>query len=233
VLVMVATLHFFSHNRAGTTTRFGAMIPLSGEVASYGQKAKRGIELAVEECNAQGGLLGRQTSIDFQDDRNDKKEVVSIFAKFATIDKVPVVFGSAGSPITLAIASLATRLVVLSSSISSSTKPSTAGGAFFLRTAPADDLQIEVLSKWVHELRARRVAIISTNNSWGLPLDGGFQSKLEALGGKVLLSEGVAENTTDFRIILTKIKGLSDFDAVVSPTYPKLSKSSCVDTMPI
>ena len=37
--------------------KLGATFPLTGEVASYGQKAKRGIEMAVIEQNAQGGLL--------------------------------------------------------------------------------------------------------------------------------------------------------------------------------
>jgi branched-chain amino acid transport system substrate-binding protein len=65
------------------------------------------------------------------------------------------------------------------------------------------------------------VAVVYTNNSWGLPLAEGFRSKFETLGGKVLLSEGVAESTSDFRTALTKLKGLTDLDAIVSPTYPK------------
>ena len=179
VAIAVVVVFFLSRDRTGKTIRFGAMFPLTGEVASYGQKAKRGIELAVEERNAHGGLLGRQVSVDFQDDRNDNMEAVSIFTRFATIDKVLVVFGSAGSTVTLAIVPLANRYkVVLISPISSSTKLSTQGGPFFFRTVPADDLQAEVLSKWVHETGARRVAIVYTNNSWGLPLADGFQSKI-------------------------------------------------------
>jgi len=201
---------------------FGATFPLTGEVASYGQKAKRGIEMAVADQNAKGGLLGKQLVVDFQDDRNDKKEAVSIMTKFATIDKAPVVFGSAGSSVSLAIAPLANRhKVVLISPISSSSQLSTEGGEFFFRTCPADDLQAEILANWVNDWGAKRVAIVYTNNSWGRPLADGFQAKYEALGGEVLLSEGVQENATDFRTIITKIKGMNNIDAVVSPTYPK------------
>jgi len=205
-----------------TTINFGATFPLTGEVASYGQKAKRGIELAVEEQNAKGGLLGRQIMVDFQDDRNDKREAVSIMTKFATIDKVPVVFGSAGSSVSLALASLANRYnVILISPISSSSQLSTEGGDFFFRTVPADDLQAEVLSKWVFDSGARRVATVYTNNSWGQPLAEGFRSKFEALGGQVLISEGVQENSANFRTIIAKLMGVKDLDAIVSPTYPK------------
>jgi len=205
-----------------TSIQMGATFPLTGEVASYGKKAKRGIELAVEELNAAGGLMGKPLRIDFQDDRNDKKEAVSIMTKFATIDKVPVVFGSAGSSASLAIAPLANRhKVILISPISSSSQLSTEGGSFFFRTCPADDLQAEILANWVHESGAKQVAIVYTNNSWGKPLAEGFQSTFVALGGKVLSSDGVVESSTDFRTIITKIKGLNGLDAVVSPTYPK------------
>ncbi|MBN2131468.1 MAG: ABC transporter substrate-binding protein [Sedimentisphaerales bacterium] len=204
------------------SVKMGAILPLTGEGASYGERAKRGIELAVEELNAAGGLLGKPVSIDFQDDRNDKKEAVSIMTKFATIDKVPVVFGSAGSSVSLAIAPLANRYkVVLISPISSSSQLSTEGGPYFFRTCPADDLQAEVLANWVINSGAKQVAIVYTNNSWGKPLAEGFQSKFEAPGGKVLSSDGVAEGSTDFRTIITKLKGLTGLDAVVSPTYPK------------
>lgn len=201
---------------------FGAALPLTGEVASYGQKAKRGIDMAMTEQNAKGGLLGKQIAVDFQDDRNDKREAVSIMTKFTTVDTVPVVFGSAGSGVSLAIAPLANRYkVILISPISSSSQLSTEGGEFFFRTVPTDDVQAEVLSKWVFDSGARRVAVVYTNNSWGQPLAEGFQKKFEAFGGQVINNEGVLENTADFRTIIAKLKRMENLDAVISPTYPK------------
>lgn len=221
-VVVVIILAIILRPPADKVVRFGATFPLTGEVASYGQKAKRGIELAIEKRNSEGGLLGRQIEVDFQDDRHDKKEAVSIVTKFATIDKLPVIFGSAGSSVTLAIAPIANRhKVILVSPVSSSAKLSTEGGDYFFRTVPADDVQADVLSKWVNETGAKQVAIVYTNNSWGKPLAEGFQQKFEALGGSVILSEGVAENASDFRTLITKLKGLDGLDAVVSPTYPK------------
>lgn len=222
VLVVAITLSVISSCSTSDTVKFGATFPLTGEVASYGQKAKRGIEMAVDDQNARGGILGKQIAVNFQDDRNDKKEAVSIMTKFATIDKVSVVFGSAGSGVSLAIAPPANRYkVILISPISSSSQLSTEGGDFFFRTCPADDLQAEVLSKWVFDSGAKKVAVVYTNNSWGKPLAEGFQIKFESMGGQVINSEGVQENTADFRTIIAKLKGMGNLDAVVSPTYPK------------
>ncbi len=202
--------------------RLGATFPLTGDVASYGQKAKRGIEIAVSEINANGGILGRQVKVDFQDDKNDPKEAVSIMSKFATVDKLSVVFGSAGSTVSLAIAPLANQYKVIQiSPISSSSKLSSEGGEYFFRTCPADDLQSDVLTNWVYESGARKVAVVYTNNSWGKPLAEDFEKKFTALGGIVAISEGVFENEKDLRTIISKIKKIEEIDAVVSPTYPK------------
>ncbi len=204
------------------TIELGAIFPLTGDGASYGLRAKRGIELRAEELNAQGGLLDREVKVDFQDGRNDAREAVSIATKFTTIDKAPVIFGSAGSTVSLAIAPIANRhKVVMISPISSSTQLSEQGGPYFFRTCPADDLQAEILANWVHESGAKRVAVVYTNNSWGKPLTDGFKQKFTAMGGDVLLIEGVAENISDFRTIIAKLKTLENLDAVVSPTYPK------------
>jgi branched-chain amino acid transport system substrate-binding protein len=221
-VIAVALLIMQPWDPSSKSINFGATFPLTGEVASYGQKAKRGIEMAVAEQNSRGGLLGKQIVVEFQDDRNNQKEAVSIMTKFATIDKVPVVFGSAGSGVSLAIAPLANRYkVILISPISSSSQLSTEGGDFFFRTCPADGQQAEVLSKWVFDYGAKKVAVVYTNNSWGKPLAEGFEKKFEALGGEVINAEGVPENTADFRTIITKLKRIENLEAVVSPTYPK------------
>ena len=213
-----------SNNLTKTTSSvtFGATFPLTGEVASYGQKAKRGIEIALEEVNAGGGLLGKQVEVDFQDDKNDKKEAVSIVNKFVSINKYPVVFGSAGSGVSLAICPITSkRKVIQISPISSSALLSTQGGDYFFRTVPADDQQADILADHVIKSGVKKIAIVYTNNSWGKPLAEGFKEKFIASGGEVLAEEGVQENANDFRTVLSKIKQIDALEAIVSPTYPK------------
>lgn len=220
--IFFSILLFSSCSKQPDVIKLGATFPLTGEVASYGVKAQRGIQLALDEQNAKGGILGKQVQIDFQDDRNDKKEAVSIVNKFATIDHLPLIFGSAGSSATLAVTPIINQNnVVLISPISSSSLLSKEGGSFFFRTVPADDIQAKVLAGWVFKHGATNVAVVYTNNSWGKPLADGFEEKFKELGGNVLLSEGTNENSTDFRPIILKLKKLTNLDAIVSPTYPK------------
>lgn len=222
VVALAVLVGCSSDKRSSSEIIVGATFPLTGEVASYGQKAKKGIELAVDDVNKNGGVLSRKMKVDFQDDQNDKKAAVSIVTKFATIDRVPVIFGSAGSGVTLAVAPIANQnKTLLVSPISSSTELSTKGGKFFFRTVPADDQQAEILANWVAKYGAKRVAVVYTNNAWGKPLADGFAQGFTNQGGKVILSEGVEEGSNDFRTIIAKLKQLPKLDAVVSPTYPK------------
>lgn len=203
------------------TIKLGATFPLTGEVASYGIHAKNGIQLKVDEINSNGGIKGEKVEIDFQDDKNDVKEAVNIMNGFATINKYPVVFGSAGSTVSLALAPIANKNhIVLISPISSSSELSDKGGEYFFRTCPADNVQAIVLANWVYESGVRKVAVIYTNNSWGQPLSNDFERIFTNLGGEVVFNEGTLENIKDFRTIISKIKKL-DIDAIVSPTYPK------------
>jgi branched-chain amino acid transport system substrate-binding protein len=208
-------------NQKSEVVKLGATFPLTGDVASYGINAKNGIELRFEEFNNAGGLNGRKIEIDFQDDKNSIKDAVSIFNSFTTIKKYPLVFGSAGSSVSLALVPIANKeKTVLFSPVSSSSKLSTEGGLYFFRTVPSDNIQAEILAEWVWSDSIKTVAIVYTNNSWGKPLSDAFIELFQAKGGKIVFTEGVSENVNDFRTIIVKLKQYK-FDAIISPTYPR------------
>ena len=199
----------------------GGTLPLTGEVASYGISAKNGLQLKIDETNASGGINGKKIEVEFQDDKNSIKDAVNIFNDFATIKDYPLVFGSAGSSVSLSLVPIAKReKVILFSPVSSASKLSTEGGKFFFRTVPSDNLQAEMLSSWLKQEGIKKLAIVYTNNSWGKPLTDAITDILSQDGSEVVFTEGVQENTTDFRTIIIKLKK-TKFDAILSPTYPK------------
>lgn len=57
------------------------MPPLTGGASDYGITATNGLKLAVEEVNANGGVLGRQVVVDYQDDENDTTKAVNAYNK--------------------------------------------------------------------------------------------------------------------------------------------------------
>ncbi len=221
VILLIAFLGLSCGKKDDNEIKIGALFPLTGDVASYGINAKNGIELKIDEVNSTGGISGKKIVIDFQDDKNSIKDAVNIFTDFVSIKKYPIVLGSAGSSVSLALVPIAkSNKVLLMSPVSSSAKLSTEGGEYFFRTVPSDNLQAEMLTNWVIKEGIKKVAVIYTNNSWGKPLSDAFIELFTKNGGEVVFSEGFRENTNDYRTLILKMKKF-DFEAIITPTYPK------------
>lgn len=206
-----------SNGSSAKTIKLGAILPLSGSAASYGQYSQRGIDLAVEEINAAGGVNGKNIEIDYQDDRAEVKDARDIMIRFG--DSYPVVIGPAPSSSAVALAPIAARnKVVLFSPIASSPELSSKGGEFFYRVCPSDAYQSKVLAEWVQSTGHETVAIMFINNSWGASLKDEFVKHFEKLGGKIATIEACKEDDRDFRTQIAKMKA-TGATAFFVPTY--------------
>ena len=197
----------------------GASFPLTGDNASYGTDARRGIDLAVEEINAAPDRKFR-IAVKYEDDRVDPKIGVMNMEKLTSVDKVPLVFGSAGSNVTLAMAPVANRTRTVLLSPISSAPQITDAGPFVFRTCPSDAAQAEVVAEWVLAKGYKNIGILFVNNSWGVGLKDAFVRVLTNKGGTVVAVESSNETDPDFRSQLTRLKA-SSADALYMPTYSK------------
>lgn len=222
VVIAIGSYFVWQNNFAeDETIKIGATFPLTGDVASYGIKAKNGIQLRVEEENNNGGINGKNIFIDFQDDKNSIKDAVNIFNTFAKINKYSIVFGSAGSSVSEALVPISLKeKIILISPISGAASLTSGKWKYFFRTIPSDDQQAEILADWISKDEINNVAVVYTNNSWGKPLSEAFIKLVRENGINVVLEESCPENTSDFKTIIHKLKQ-KKFDAIVSPTYPK------------
>ena len=66
---------------SGETFKLGSMGPLTGPNASYGISVNQGAQIAVDEINAAGGVLGKQIELFFQDDESDAETAMSAYNK--------------------------------------------------------------------------------------------------------------------------------------------------------
>ncbi|MEH2569213.1 ABC-type branched-subunit amino acid transport system substrate-binding protein [Bradyrhizobium sp. AZCC 2289] len=81
---------------AAEPIRVGAVLPFSGGVELYGQQAKLGLDLAVKDINAAGGILGRPVEVIYADDRTRPESAVA--ATHELIERDGVVAVVAPSP---------------------------------------------------------------------------------------------------------------------------------------
>ena len=83
--------------------KIGGIAPLTGDVAVYGVAANNGAKLAIEEINANGGLLGKQIEYVAYDDKGDPTEAVNAYKKLTSNDKVEAILGAVTSKPTMTV----------------------------------------------------------------------------------------------------------------------------------
>src|ERR1051326_5098923 len=82
---------------SGDTIKIGEYGSLTGDTATFGLSTKKGIELAQEETNKAGGLLGKQIEVVVEDDRGLQQEATSTVQKLIDKDKVVAMLGEVAS----------------------------------------------------------------------------------------------------------------------------------------
>lgn len=180
--------------------KIGFIGPLTGDAASYGESIKRGVKLAQRE------MALENLELIFEDSKCDPKEAVNAINKLINVDKVVAVIGEACSGATLAAAPIAEKNeVVLISPASTSPKITTAGDYIF-RVVPSDALQGDFGANLVFQKGYRKLAILYSNEEYGVGFEKVLRESFEKLGGKVVKSESFERGAVDLRTQITKIK---------------------------
>ncbi|HOT60391.1 MAG TPA: ABC transporter substrate-binding protein [Spirochaetales bacterium] len=190
-----------------TEIKIGGVGPVSGEAATFGQSTKEGYELAVEEWNKAGGLLGNQIKLIFQDDKGDPTEAATVWTKLISQDKVVAIVGTVMSKCSLAGAPISQANKVPMISPTSTNPKVTEVGEFIFRACFIDPFQGTVGAKFAYEnLNARTAAcIFDVGNDYTKGLSEFFRDKFIELGGEIVAFEAHATGATDFKAQLTKI----------------------------
>lgn len=203
------------------TLRFGATLPLTGDAAIWGKNTQEGVDLAVEEINAQGGVLGQRITIIYEDTRAMPKDGVSAFQKLASVDRVPAIIDDSVSSVTLAMAPLANQSKVVVLATGATAPAISSAGPFIFRIWNSDAYEGEVMADHAYnKMGIRRVAVLYINNDYGTGLRDVFTKTFPQRGGAVTVAESFEQNATDFRTQLTKIKAVNP-DGLYLVGYPK------------
>lgn len=105
-LILTAVFFIGCYNepaKTPTTVKVGVIVPLTGNAGVLGDYTLKGLQLAVEEQNAKGGLLGKKIELDVQDSKGDPKEGVAIAKNMLAQEQKPFLVYSIMSGVTLAI----------------------------------------------------------------------------------------------------------------------------------
>jgi branched-chain amino acid transport system substrate-binding protein len=171
----------------------GMIAPFSGEGAHYGETARTGIDMAVDEINAAGGIQGRDLQIQYEDSKGTVPDGLAAFHKLVSVDKVPAVIGPFYSLNLLAIAPEANRQQVVILSGSTTSDSVREAGDYIYRVCPSNNVQAKTAAQYAaRTLGATTAFVIYRDEDYGETLRDSFKRFFEEVGGKVLGAEAVA-----------------------------------------
>lgn len=226
VVVAVAVVIYFvassgkSNGTGDSNLIIGAITPLTGPFAAYGEPVRDGMLLALEEINAKGGIDGRKLELLIEDDGGDPKNAVTAFTKLASVNKVPIVIGPLSSGASMATAPLADRYKTVQLSTLAGTIDLTGAGDFVFRIYPSSEVGSRYIAGVARDkFGAKRVAVLYPNNSFGVTSNKFVTDVLEASGVEIVAAESYNDGDTDFRTQLTKIAAASPEVLMCSAYY--------------
>ncbi len=206
--------------------KIGHFASLTGKEATFGNQVDNGIRLAVDEINANGGVLGKQIELITEDNRSQVHETTLAVEKLIDKDHVIVLLGEVASSRSIAAAPIAQREKIPMVSPSSTNPQVTVDKRtgevrdYVFRVCFIDPFQGEVMAKFAYEnLGARRVAILKDNaNDYSVGLAKNFIPKFTAMGGEIVEEQAYEGGQVDFKAQLTAIEA-ADADAIFLPGY--------------
>lgn len=200
--------------------KIGGIAPTTGQVSVYGNAAVRGYQLAVEEYNEKGGVLGKQIELVVYDDKGDNNEAVNAYKKLVTSDKVDAIIGGVISTNTLAVAPLAAREGIPMISPTGTADDITKAGENIFRSCFTDPFQGEIVAKFAAEdLGAKKAAILfDQEGDYGRGLADSFEKTFSEAGGEIVAKKGFNPNDKDYKSILTEIKATNP-EVIFIPAY--------------
>jgi branched-chain amino acid transport system substrate-binding protein len=198
----------------------GEVGSLTGSEAAFGISTRNGVELALEEANAAGGVKGKKIKVIVYDDQSKPEEAANATTRLVTQDKVKLLLGEVASSNSLAMAPIAQDNKVPMISPSSTNPAVTEKGDYIFRVCFIDPFQGFVMAKYAHDdLKFKTVAILKdVKSAYSVGLTEVFERKFTEMGSKVAGIESYSKGDTDFRSQLTAIKKLKA-EGIYVPGY--------------
>jgi branched-chain amino acid transport system substrate-binding protein len=193
---------------------------LTGTTATFGISTRNGIDMAIEEVNAAGGVLGRQVRVIVEDNQGRPEEAQTVVTKLITSDQVVAVLGEVASSRTLAAAPVAQQNGIPLITPASTNPGVTEVGDYIFRVCFIDPFQGLVMAKFAfNTLKVRNVAILrDIRNDYSVGLADVFIENFTQMGGRIAADESYSEGDTDFSAQLTSLRA-SNPDAIFIPGY--------------
>ncbi|MDR3600191.1 MAG: ABC transporter substrate-binding protein [Desulfosporosinus sp.] len=211
--------------QAAQEIKIGGDLELSGGVATYGQSVLNAVNLAFEDQNNKGGLLGKQLKFITADNKSEAGESTTAITKLITQDKVVAVLGAVTSSNTKAAVPVSAdnKIPLITPTATNAEVTVNKDGSlnkWVFRSCFLDPFQGKVAENFVtNTLKLNKAAVfIDQKDDYSKGLAAEFSKDLTSAGGTITDTENYVGGDKDFRSTLTRIKA-SNPEVLFVPGY--------------
>ena len=180
---------------------------LTGAQATFGESSDKGVQLALEEINGSGGVLGQQIRLITRDNQSKPGDTSTTVRELITRDKVVALIGEVASGRSLEAAPIAQRSGIPMISPSSTSEKVTEAGDHIFRVCFIDPFQGKVCAKFARGLGVTKAAILTdVSKDYSLGLTKSFRTEFTKGGGVITGEQSYSGGDKDFSAQLTAIK---------------------------
>ncbi|MGH9209687.1 MAG: ABC transporter substrate-binding protein [Acidimicrobiales bacterium] len=214
----------------GEPVVIGALTSLNGPFAPWGLQVRDGMQMAVDEINADGGVDGRPLELAVVDDQMDPEEGTSGVERLVE-DGAVAIGGVISSDVGLATARVAEELETpLFLVKAGSEEILTADSRYTFRTClPAAPMVAGPIAQYLEEEGLTRVGAIIADYAWGQAIRGAMEEEFGALDGVELQVEVAPVPETDFTTYLRNLESFEP-DILVATGHPSGSGAITVQS---
>ena len=200
--------------------RIGALAPLTGEASGFGHSTRQGYELAVEEWNARGGVLGRRIKLVLGNDKGEPVEGAMACTRLIEQERVSAILGPALSSVALAAAPIAQAQRIPLITPTASNPRVTQAGDYIFRACFTDTFQGALGAAFAYDdLSVRRAACLYDGSSdYSRGLAGSFKAAFAGRGGRIVAEEVRSPEAREYQERLARILAAGP-DLVYLPEY--------------
>jgi len=198
----------------------GEYASLTGGTATFGISSHNGTQMAVEEINASGGVLGKKIKLITEDTQSKAGEASTGVKKLIAQDKVIAVLGEVASSRSLEAGPIAQEAKIPLISPASTNPKVTEVGDYIFRVCFIDPFQGTVMAKFTLEtLKAKKVALLTdVKQDYSVGLAQFYKQYFTKNGGVLVIEQSYSTGDKDFRAQLSAIKATNP-EAIFLPGY--------------
>ncbi len=208
--------------------RVGAMYPLTGDLAKLGEENKNGLQLAIDEINAAGGIKalgGAQIELMWGDSQGKPEVGISEVTRLVQQENVVAIIGAYQSGVTVPSTQEAERLATsFIVSMAVSDKITERGFKYTFRICPKASWYAKDQVTFLKDLKdlagldIKRVALLHEDTDFGESTAAGQKQYLEEAGMEMVLEVKYPASAADLTTEVSKVKAANP-DAVLTVTY--------------